>query len=49
VAQVEYDPALVGPRDILQLILELGFTAELLPPNRLAAGLVEREREKRYW
>eukprot|EP00884_Botryococcus_braunii_P011982 jgi/Botrbrau1/20785/Bobra.0156s0016.1 len=48
-AEVEFDPTVVGARDILQVITDLGFTAELIPPNRMAAGLAEREREKRYW
>jgi Cu+-exporting ATPase len=47
--QVEYDPAEVGPRDIISLVRELGYEAGLLESDDMSAGMQEREREKRFW
>ena len=47
--QVVYNSAEIGPRNIKDLIEELGYTAELITADNLSAGMDERAREIRFW
>ena len=44
-----YDSAQIGPRKIISLIEDLGYTADLVAADNLSAGLDERSREIRFW
>ncbi|KAK9904210.1 hypothetical protein WJX75_006837 [Coccomyxa subellipsoidea] len=48
-AEVEYDSALVGGRDIIAAVRAMGYTANLLEADDLSAGMEVRERERRFW
>ncbi|CAL5220469.1 g2492 [Coccomyxa viridis] len=48
-AEVQYDSALVGARDIIGVVTGLGYEASLLQNDELSAGMSEREKEKRFW
>ncbi|XP_060105207.1 copper-transporting ATPase 1 [Heteronotia binoei] len=47
-AHIKYDPEIVGPRDILQLIESLGFHASLVKRDRSASHL-DHKQEIRQW
>lgn len=40
--QVEYDSALVGPRDIISSVADLGYQASLMQADDLSSGMEER-------
>ena len=46
---MQYDPAALGPRDILKAIEDLGYTAKLLENDVLQDGMDERSKEIRFW
>ncbi|KAK9826100.1 hypothetical protein WJX81_003066 [Elliptochloris bilobata] len=48
-AEVIFDPALVGARDLVELVRGLGFTVSLVPADDLTSGMAERARERRFW
>ncbi|CAK0783009.1 hypothetical protein CVIRNUC_006204 [Coccomyxa viridis] len=48
-AEVEYDSAVIGVRDVLGAVTSLGYEAALLQNDELSAGMGEREKEKRFW
>ncbi|XP_054851978.1 copper-transporting ATPase 1 [Eublepharis macularius] len=47
-AHIKYDPEIVGPRDILQMIESLGFKASLVKKDRSASHL-DHKQEIRQW
>ncbi len=47
--QVEFDSAIVGARDIIAAVKGMGYSASLLEPDNLSAGMEVRERERRMW
>uniref|UniRef100_A0A8D0H821 Copper-transporting ATPase 1 n=1 Tax=Sphenodon punctatus TaxID=8508 RepID=A0A8D0H821_SPHPU len=47
-AHVKYDPEIVGPRDIIQVIEDLGFNTSLVKKDRSASHLDQRQ-EIRQW
>nr|XP_056715148.1 copper-transporting ATPase 1 [Euleptes europaea] len=47
-AHIKYDPEIVGPRDILQIIESLGFNASLVKKDRSASHL-DHKQEIRQW
>ncbi|XP_039203960.1 copper-transporting ATPase 1 isoform X1 [Crotalus tigris] len=47
-AHVKYDPEMVGPRDIIQIIQNLGFNATLVKKDRSASHL-DHKQEIRQW
>ncbi|KAL8181249.1 UNVERIFIED_CONTAM: ATPase Cu transporting protein 7A [Gekko kuhli] len=47
-AHIKYDPEIVGPRDILQIIESVGFTASLVKKDRSASHL-DHKQEIRQW
>ncbi|XP_062998027.1 copper-transporting ATPase 1 [Elgaria multicarinata webbii] len=47
-AHIKYDPEIVGPRDIIQIIENLGFTASLVKKDRSASHL-DHKQEIRQW
>ncbi len=49
VAQIQYDSAMVGARDIIGVVSGLGYGANLLQNDELSAGMGERKREKLFW
>uniref|UniRef100_A0A8C5L8K2 Copper-transporting ATPase 1 n=1 Tax=Jaculus jaculus TaxID=51337 RepID=A0A8C5L8K2_JACJA len=47
-AHIKYDPEIIGPRDIIQTIKDLGFEASLVKKDRSASHL-DHKREIRQW
>ncbi|XP_061862838.1 copper-transporting ATPase 1 [Colius striatus] len=47
-AHIKYDPEIVGPRDIIQVIKDLGFTTSLVKKDRSASHL-DHKQEIRQW
>ncbi|KAM3827609.1 copper-transporting ATPase 1 isoform 2-T2 [Vipera latastei] len=47
-AHIKYDPEIVGPRDIIQIIQNLGFNATLVKKDRSASHL-DHKQEIRQW
>ncbi|EIE22528.1 copper-translocating P-t [Coccomyxa subellipsoidea C-169] len=48
-AEVEFDSAIVGARDIIAAVKAMGYGASLLEADNLSAGMEVRERERRMW
>lgn len=48
-AQVIFDPALVGARDLVEVVRALGFSVALVPADDLTSGMTGRARERRFW
>ncbi|KAL4856926.1 putative copper-transporting ATPase 5 [Chlorella vulgaris] len=48
-AKVRYDPDVVGPRQLLALVSDLGYTVQAMEGAGLVDGSALREREKRFW
>ncbi|NXG32674.1 ATP7A ATPase, partial [Dromaius novaehollandiae] len=47
-AHIKYDPEIIGPRDIIQMIKDLGFTTSLVKKDRSASHL-DHKQEIRQW
>ncbi|XP_026558887.1 copper-transporting ATPase 1 [Pseudonaja textilis] len=47
-AHVKYDPEIIGPRDVIQIIQNLGFNATLVKKDRSASHL-DHKHEIRQW
>ncbi|XP_063272558.1 copper-transporting ATPase 1 [Prinia subflava] len=47
-AHIKYDPEAVGPRDVIQVIKDLGFTTSLVKKDRSASHL-DHKQEIRQW
>ncbi|KAK2528786.1 Atp7a [Columba guinea] len=47
-AHIKYDPEIIGPRDVIQVIKDLGFTTSLVKKDRSASHLDHRQ-EIRQW
>ncbi|KFM00878.1 Copper-transporting ATPase 1, partial [Aptenodytes forsteri] len=47
-AHIKYDPEVVGPRDVIQVIKDLGFTTSLVKKDRSASHL-DHKQEIRQW
>uniref|UniRef100_A0A8B9CH15 Copper-transporting ATPase 1 n=1 Tax=Anser brachyrhynchus TaxID=132585 RepID=A0A8B9CH15_9AVES len=47
-AHIKYDPEIIGPRDVIQVIKDLGFTTTLVRKDRSASHL-DHKREIRQW
>ncbi|KAM9269842.1 copper-transporting ATPase 1 isoform 3-T7 [Cariama cristata] len=47
-AHIKYDPEIIGPRDVIQAIKDLGFTASLVKKDRSASHL-DHKQEIRQW
>ncbi|KFZ55326.1 Copper-transporting ATPase 1, partial [Podiceps cristatus] len=47
-AHIKYDPEIIGPRDIIQVVKDLGFTTSLVKKDRSASHLDHRQ-EIRQW
>ncbi|KAM6426907.1 copper-transporting ATPase 1 isoform 1-T2 [Liasis olivaceus] len=47
-AHIKYDPEIIGPRDIIQIIENLGFNAALVKKDRSASHL-DHKQEIRQW
>uniref|UniRef100_A0ACB8FW81 ATPase Cu transporting protein 7A n=1 Tax=Sphaerodactylus townsendi TaxID=933632 RepID=A0ACB8FW81_9SAUR len=47
-AHIKYDPEIVGPRDIIQIIQNVGFNASLVKKDRSASHL-DHKQEIRQW
>ncbi|XP_061454900.1 copper-transporting ATPase 1 isoform X2 [Rhineura floridana] len=47
-AHIKYDPEIVGPRNIIRIIENLGFTADLVKKDRSASHL-DHKQEIRQW
>ncbi|NXO41350.1 ATP7A ATPase, partial [Locustella ochotensis] len=47
-AHIKYDPEVVGPRDVIQVIQDLGFTTSLVKKDRSASHL-DHKQEIRQW
>jgi len=48
-AQVVFDPALAGARDLVEAVRGLGFEVALVPADDLTSGMAGRARERRFW
>lgn len=44
-----YDSQIIGARNIITLIEDLGYTAELVKEDNLSSGMDERSREIKFW
>ncbi|XP_005046035.1 PREDICTED: copper-transporting ATPase 1 [Ficedula albicollis] len=47
-AHIKYDPEAIGPRDVIQVIKDLGFTTSLVKKDRSASHL-DHKQEIRQW
>ncbi|NXT10437.1 ATP7A ATPase, partial [Prunella fulvescens] len=47
-AHIKYDPETIGPRDVIQVIKDLGFTTSLVKKDRSASHL-DHKQEIRQW
>ncbi|XP_025942078.1 copper-transporting ATPase 1 isoform X1 [Apteryx rowi] len=47
-AHIKYDPEIIGPRDIIQMIKDLGFTTSLVKKDKSASHL-DHKQEIRQW
>ncbi|KFQ66857.1 Copper-transporting ATPase 1 [Phaethon lepturus] len=47
-AHIKYDPEIIGPRDVIQVIKDLGFTTSLVKKDRSASHL-DHKQEIRQW
>ncbi|XP_068008093.1 copper-transporting ATPase 1 [Melanerpes formicivorus] len=47
-AHIKYDPEIIGPRDVIQTIKDLGFTTSLVKKDRSASHL-DHKQEIRQW
>ncbi|XP_009950532.1 PREDICTED: copper-transporting ATPase 1 [Leptosomus discolor] len=47
-AHIKYDPEVIGPRDVIQVIKDLGFTTSLVKKDRSASHL-DHKQEIRQW
>ncbi|XP_009475684.1 PREDICTED: copper-transporting ATPase 1 [Nipponia nippon] len=47
-AHIKYDPEIIGPRDVMQVIKDLGFTTSLVKKDRSASHL-DHKQEIRQW
>uniref|UniRef100_A0A8C0AN90 Copper-transporting ATPase 1 n=1 Tax=Buteo japonicus TaxID=224669 RepID=A0A8C0AN90_9AVES len=47
-AHIKYDPEIIGPRDVIQVIKDLGFTPSLVKKDRSASHL-DHKQEIRQW
>ncbi|NXX56069.1 ATP7A ATPase, partial [Scopus umbretta] len=47
-AHIKYDPEVIGPRDVMQVIKDLGFTTSLVKKDRSASHL-DHKQEIRQW
>ncbi|KAJ6663181.1 hypothetical protein lerEdw1_010317 [Lerista edwardsae] len=47
-AHIKYDPEIIGPRDVIRIIENLGFSAELVKKDRSASHL-DHKQEIRQW
>ncbi|NXL81525.1 ATP7A ATPase, partial [Leptocoma aspasia] len=47
-AHIKYDPEAIGPRDVIQVIRDLGFTTSLVKKDRSASHL-DHKQEIRQW
>ncbi|KAM7043405.1 copper-transporting ATPase 1 [Acridotheres tristis] len=47
-AHIKYDPEAIGPRDVIQVIQDLGFTTSLVKKDRSASHL-DHKQEIRQW
>ncbi|KFP11587.1 Copper-transporting ATPase 1, partial [Egretta garzetta] len=47
-AHIKYDPEIIGPRDVMQVIKDLGFTTSLVKKDR-SAGHLDHKQEIRQW
>uniref|UniRef100_A0A8B9NE89 Copper-transporting ATPase 1 n=1 Tax=Accipiter nisus TaxID=211598 RepID=A0A8B9NE89_9AVES len=47
-AHIKYDPEIIGPRDVIQVVKDLGFTPSLVKKDRSASHL-DHKQEIRQW
>uniref|UniRef100_A0A8B9GEI5 Copper-transporting ATPase 1 n=1 Tax=Amazona collaria TaxID=241587 RepID=A0A8B9GEI5_9PSIT len=47
-AHIKYDPEIIGPRDVIQVVKDLGFTTSLVKKDRSASHL-DHKQEIRQW
>jgi len=47
--KIRYDPSKIGPRDIIQMVTNLGFTASLISNSENVEGYLDHKTEIRKW